>query len=69
MAHQMTPKAKSSAECCQTTPNFNLDGLDELFQKLSDGQVPDFLSLMTAINDISSFYTGAQEPCLDCRRS
>ncbi len=39
--------------------------MDELFEKLRRGEVPNFIEIMQAISEISELWPG--DVCLDCR--
>jgi len=48
-----------------------LENLDQLFEKLSAGEHPNFLEIMAAISDVSNIYPEPEQSCdpslcLDC---
>ena len=59
---------KPSCKPNQSAPFEEAVHVDSLFEKLADGQMPNFLEVMAALSEISYEITCDQPPCLDCRR-
>ena len=67
---KLTRLAQDGLSCAsqgQTTP-FDQDGdLAKLFKQLSEGQMPNFLEMMSALSEISYEMTNDFGPCFDCK--